>query len=113
VHIEATQDQLIPASVFRFYKFRGLGTEHGPQVRRLWLAVLQRALQDYVQAAQDGVPDEELLEWFSDPSADCLGSYRSICKILDVDGDRLLERLPEISEEGLRGLRKSGLGDVY
>ena len=109
----ATQDDLIPANVFRFYVCRDLDPDHGFKVRRLWLAVLQRALQDYVQAQHAGTPNEELVAWFSSPEEGKLGSYRSICSILDIDGDRLLKQLPEISEEGLRGLRKSGLDDVY
>jgi len=112
VEVQTLQDQLLPESVFRFYIRRDLDLEQGPKVRRLWLAVLQRALQDYVTVMQDGAVDEELDVWFNDPS-DAFGSYRSICHILDIDGDRLLEHLPNISDEGLRGLRKSGLGDVY
>lgn len=113
MEVSPTQDQLLPETVFRYYVRRDLDLEHGPKVRRLWLAVLQRALQDYVTAAQEGVVDEELHAWFNAADAESIGSYRSICEILDIDGDRLLEHLPNISDEGLRGLRKSGLGDVY
>jgi len=113
VAIEAVQEQLLPENVFRYYIRRDLDLEQGPKIRRLWLAVLQRALQDYVFIEAGTDEEEELLAWFYSPDSEDLGSFRSICRILDVDGDRLLEQLPKISEEGLRGLRKSGLEDVY
>ena len=107
------QVELFPSNVYRFYEHLSVDYDSGPRVRRLWLAVLQRALQDYVQAKQRGEVDEEVLAWFSEGDSEELGSYSSICKLLDIDADRLLGRLEDISEEGLRGLRKSGLDDVY
>jgi len=83
----------------------------------LWLAVLQRALQDYIEFCDSTQPDEveefaEVHAWLHAPEEDYLGSFRSVCDLLDIDARKVLHHLDNMDEEGLRDLRKSRLEDV-
>ena len=109
---------LFQPKTFRYYKVRPVRhPEISARVRRLWLAVLQRSLQDYALYCDATDPEglQELAEvrsWLYSDGEDYVGSFRSICGILDIDAARVLRHLDNVSEEGLRGLRKSGWGDV-
>lgn len=112
------QESLFAARTFRFYTIRPVRhPDLSARVRHLWLAVLQRALQDFAlyRDAEDPEGLAELAEvrsWLYSISDEYAGSFRSVCEILDIDARKVLFHLDNISEEGLRGLRKSGLGDV-
>ena len=110
-----TQRELFPAAVYRFYTLRSIQDEEScARVRRLWLAVLQRGLQDFA-AAEDTEPGEQesAREWLFSEDETSLGSFRSICPSLDINSDHILAHLEKIDEDGLRSLRKSGFDDVY
>ena len=113
------QDTIFPQAIFRFYSIRSLldtfdATEKST---KLWLAVLQRALQDY--ALMDGSDDpadqkemENLMGWFMADEEDHITSFRSICGLLGIDGNHIINKLDRMCDANLRGLRKIGLGDA-
>jgi len=111
------QDTLFPGQVFRFYSTRSLfdTTDSTEKTTKLWLAVLQRALQDYalLQGSDDPSSKKDmqvLLEWFNSDDEDAITSFRSICFLLGIEGNKIVDRLDLIGEANLRGLRKIGLG---
>jgi len=112
------QVALFQPQTFRFYKIRPVRhPEISSRVRRLWLAMLQRSLQDYALYCDATDPEgasefAEVRDWLYSEDENYVGSFRSVCGILDIDANKVLHHLGSISEEGLRGLRKSGLGDV-
>lgn len=70
------------------YRLSGNASPLGCAARRLMQAVLQRAVNDYVEAGSSGSADfEPISSWFGSRADDSPFSFESICDALDLDGD--------------------------
>lgn len=113
---------LFSASVFRFYVVRPVpdGSE-GDGVKQLWMAVLQRALQDYFlyqeQIEKETNPEilnrlkkqfKTLLAWLHNPDDSDITSFAGICNALDLDPETLIENIEKLTVADLQKLRRSG-----
>ena len=99
---------------FRWYTVRPIeNPDEAQKALYLLVAVLQRALQDYLP--DSGVSTSEssaLREWMFSDAEEELTSFYSICQLLGVDAEMLREHLGKMSSEGLRRLRRTGFSDV-
>lgn len=74
----------------------------GTPERRLLLAILERAILDYVGNDEDAALSS--VEWFSSENTSCnvAFSFPWICQQLDLDIDRVLKRIIELPKRGAR-----------